>query len=309
MEPSIKQLKYLVAVSEWMHFGKAASACHVTQSTLSAAIQDLEKTLGAQLFERTKKKVLITPTGQAVITQAREVLQRAQNLVEIAASQPDDHELSGKIKLAVIPTIAPFLLPPLLAELRQQCPELQLYLREAQTEPALEDLYCGRVDAVLMATPFPTAEVTSVPLFVDSFSLACLPDNKLATIKRLKTKHLEGQPLLLLEDGHCLRQHALSACKLHSADYSVPYQATSLLTLVQMVANGLGITLLPEIAINSGLLANTSIVSRPFSEKNIVRTVSLIWRPSSAMVPKLEIFSQFIRDLHANSRHFESPPI
>ena len=302
MEPSLKQLKYLLAVSEWGHFGKAAFACNVTQSTLSAAIQDLEKILEAQLFERTKKKVLITPTGQAVINKAREVLQGTQDLIEIAANRTDDQDLSGKLKLAVIPTIAPFLLPPLLAQLRKHFPVLQLYLREVQTEPALEDLYSGRVDAVLMATPFPTAEVTTEPLFADPFYLACLPDNKLAKIKRLKTKHLEGQPLLLLEDGHCLRQHALSACKLHSADYSIPYQATSLMTLVQMVANGLGITLLPEIAINSGLLANTNIESRPFCEKNVSRTISLIWRPSSAMVPEFEILGQFIREFHASYR-------
>ncbi len=302
MEPSLKQLKYLLALSEWAHFGKAASACNVTQSTLSAAIQDLEKILETQLFERTKKKVLITPTGQAVVDKARDVLQKTQDLIEVAADRADraDHQtLSGKLKLAVIPTIAPFLLPPMLAQLRQQFPELQLYLREAQTEPALEDLYSGHVDAVLMATPFPTAEVTCEPLFVDPFFLACLPDNRLAKIKHLKTRHLEGQPLLLLEEGHCLRQHALSACKLHSADYSIPYQATSLMTLVQMVANGLGITLLPEIAIDSGLLANTNIELRPFSEKNVTRTISLIWRPSSPMVPEFKILGQFINKFHA----------
>jgi LysR family hydrogen peroxide-inducible transcriptional activator len=203
------------------------------------------------------------------------------------------------MKLAVIPTIAPFLLPPLLAQLRQNFPALQLYLREAQTEPALEELYSGRVDAVLMATPFPTAEVTTEPLFEDPFYLACLSGDRLAKYKYLKTRHLEGQPLLLLEDGHCLRQHALSACKLHSADYSMPYQATSLITLVQMVANGLGITLLPEIALKSGLLTNTNIETRAFSEKNVSRTISLIWRPSSAKIPRFKILGQFIREFHA----------
>jgi len=300
MEPSLKQLKYLLAVSEWKHFGKAASACNVTQSTLSAGIHDLETILDAQLFERTRKKALITPTGQAVTEKAAHVLKMTQELMEIAANRAGDQELSGKLKLAVIPTISPFLLPPLLAQLRKHFPALQLYLREVQTEPALEDLYSGRVDAVLMATPFPTAEVTTEPLFADPFYLACLPDNRLAKLKRLKTKHLEGQPLLLLEDGHCLRQHALSACKLHSADYSMPYQATSLMTLVQMVANGLGITLLPEIAIKSGLLANTNIESRPFFEKNVTRTISLIWRPTSAMVPKFEILGQFIKQFHTS---------
>ncbi len=169
MEPSLKQLKYALAVSECRHFGKAASACNVTQSTLSAGIQDLENILEVQLFERTKKKVLVTETGQAVIDKARMVLQATQELIEIVADGADDQALSGSIKLAVIPTIAPFLLPPLLAQLRQHFPALQLYLREAQTEPALEELYSGRVDAVLMATPYPTAEVTTEPLFEDPF--------------------------------------------------------------------------------------------------------------------------------------------
>jgi LysR family hydrogen peroxide-inducible transcriptional activator len=299
MEPSLKQLKYLLAVSEWGHFGKAAAACNVTQSTLSAGIHDLENILEVQLFERTKKKVLVTETGQAVIDKARVVLQATRELVEVVAGSSDDQALSGNIRLAVIPTIAPFLLPPLLAQLRKQFPALQLYLREAQTEPALEELYNGRVDAVLMATPYPTAEVSMEPLFEDHFYLACLSDNKLAKYKHLKTKHLEGQPLLLLEDGHCLRQHALSACKLHSADYSMPYQATSLITLVQMVANGLGITLLPEIALKSGLLTNTTIEIKAFSEKDVTRTISLVWRPSSAMTAKFKILSQFIREFHA----------
>ena len=299
MEPSLKQLKYLLAVSEWRHFGKAASACNVTQSTLSAGIHDLEDILEVQLFERTKKKVLVTEAGQAVIDKAQQVLEMAQELVEVAANSGGEQKLSGNITLAVIPTIAPFLLPPMLAQLRQQFPALQLYLREAQTEPALEELYSGRVDAVLMATPFPTAEVVTEPLFEDPFYLACLANDRLTKYKRLKTAHLEGHPLLLLEDGHCLRQHALSACKLHSADYSMPYQATSLSTLVQMVANGLGITLLPEIALRSGLLTNTNIETRAFSEKNVARTISLIWRPSSAKIPKLKILSQFIREFHA----------
>jgi len=295
MEPSLKQLKYLLAVAEWRHFGKAASACNVTQSTLSVGIQDLESILEVQLFERTKKKVLVTEAGQAAIGKARQVLQAARELVDVVASG-NDEVMSGTIKLAVIPTIAPFLLPPLLAQLRQQFPALQLYLRELQTEPALEELYSGRVDAVLMATPFPTAEVTIEPLFKDPFYLACLADNRLAKYKHLKTRHLEGQPLLLLEEGHCLRQHALSACKLHSADYSVPYQATSLITLVQMVANGLGVTLLPEIALKSGLLANTNIETRAFTEKNVARTISLIWRPSSARIVQFKLLGQFIRE-------------
>ena len=220
-------------------------------------------------------------------------------MVIFTADSFDDQAMSGKMKLAVIPTIAPFLLPPLLAQLRQNFPAFQLYLREVQTEQALEDLYSGRVDGALIATPFPTAEVVVEPLFEDPFYLACLSDSRLAKYKRLKTKHLEGQPLLLLEDGHCLRQHALSACKLHSADYSMPYQATSLITLVQMVANGLGVTLLPEIALKSGLLTNTDIEIRAFDEKHVSRTISLVWRRSSAKGHALEVLGQLIQDFHA----------
>ncbi len=297
MEPSLKQLKYLMAVSKCRHFGKAAASCYVTQSTLSAGIHDLETILGVQLFERTKRQVLVTETGQAIIDKAKQVLQQMEQLVDLAST--DSQRLTGKLTLAVIPTIAPFLLPPLLAQLRQDYPQLQLYLRERQTDQALEELYSGRVDAVLMAMPYPLAEVVETPLFNDPFYLACLPNHRLAKLKHLKTKHMEGQPLLLLEDGHCLRQHALAACKLHSADYSLPYQATSLATVVQMVANGLGITLLPEIALKSDLLANTNIEAKAFSEKGVERSISLIWRPSSAKVQDLELLSQLTKDFHA----------
>ncbi|MCH9639369.1 MAG: hydrogen peroxide-inducible genes activator [Betaproteobacteria bacterium] len=297
MTPSIKQLKYIVAVAEQRHFGNAATACHVTQSTLSAGIQDLEEILNVQVFERTKKQVLITEKGQEIVLHAKRVLQEINGLVDATSST--SKPLCGKITLGVIPTVGPYLLPTVLAKLRKSFPELKIFLRESQTAALLEDLTTGRIDAALIALPYPINDLKKIELFDDLFHLACPADHPLANRKLLKVQHLATQPLLLLEEGHCLRQHALSACKFKGADYGVPYQCTSLSTLIQMVANDIGITLVPEMAVKSGLLTKTGLVSRSFNDKSVKRTIGMVWRSSSSKQSDLQLLAEYIKKFGA----------
>lgn len=293
MNVTLKQLKYLVAVSEHAHFGRAATACYVTQSTLSAAVKDCEEALETKVFERLHNNVLITEAGNEVLIQAHRILKEVNDLEKLTAKSKSP--LSGKLTLGVIPTIGPFLIPKILSALRVSYPEARIFLRESQTATLLSDLDSGKIDAALMAFPYPTKDLTIVPLFEDPFSLAFQKDNHLASLKHLKVKQLEGSDLLLLEEGHCLRQHALSACKLNSAKYGEPYQGTSLYTLVQMVANGLGVTLLPKMAIDSGILNNTDVKVKSFTEKNVQRTIGLAWRPTSTQQADLNLLASFIQ--------------
>ena len=293
MTLSIKQLKYIVAVAEHRHFGNAATARYVTQSPLSAGIQDVEEALQVQVFERTKKQVLITEKGLEIVLHAKRVLEEINGLIDATSST--SKPLCGKITLGVIPTVGPFLLPTILAKLRNSFPELKVFLRESQTAALLDDLTTGRIDAALLALPYPINDMKKVELFDDLFHLACPPDHPLANRKPLKVQHLATQPLLLLEEGHCLRQHALSACKLKGANYGVPYQCTSLSTLIQMVANGIGVTLVPKMGVKSGLLAKTGLVSRSFNDKDVKRTIGMVWRPSSNKQSDLELLAEFIK--------------
>jgi len=296
MRLSLKQLKYICAVSEHLHFGRAADACFVTQSTLSASIQDLESYLGINVFERTKKRVLITETGKNIVERAKRILQEVDNLVD-AASQTQA-PLSGKLTIGAIPTVSPFLLPSLLPKLRKHYPQLKVFLREEQTATLIEDLRNGRIDVALLALPYPLPDLTVTSLFAESFYLATLPNHPTKQLKKLKTSHLQEESLLLLEEGHCLRQHALAACNLQSANYGVPYQGTSLTTLIQMVANGIGVTLVPEMAISAGLLKKTGVVAHEFSEKNVTRTIGLVWRSNSSKQQDLQLLAEFIKDHH-----------
>ncbi|PCJ32883.1 MAG: LysR family transcriptional regulator [Moraxellaceae bacterium] len=296
MRLSLKQLRYICAVSEHLHFGHAAEACFVTQSTLSAGIQDLEGSLEVKIFERTNKRVFVTEKGKDIVERAKRVLQEVSDLVD-AASQ--NHEpLSGKLIIGAIPTVSPFLLPRLLPKLRKQYPQLKMFLREDQTAALLEDLDNGRIDVALIALPFPVDKLVVTPLFDEAFSLACLPSHPTNQLKQLKTHHLQDESLLLLEEGHCLRQHALDACKLQAASYGVPYQGTSLTTLIQMVANGIGITLVPEMAITSGLLKKTGVVAHGFADKSVKRSIGLVWRQNSSKHQDLKLLADFIKANH-----------
>lgn len=253
---------------------------------------DLENALGVAVFERVHKKVLVTEMGEEVLSRAKLIIKQVDELVEVASRRQGP--LSGKLTLGVIPTIGPFLLPQVLAALRKKYSEASIFLREGQTAALIEDLNAGRIDAALIALPYPTTDMIVVPLFDDIFYLAYHYESEFAKLKHLKIKQLEGSELLLLEEGHCLRQHALAACKLQSAQYGAPYQGTSLYTLVQMVANGLGVTLLPKMAIDSGILNKTGVKAKAFTENDVKRSIGLVWRSSSSKAGDLRLLADFI---------------
>jgi LysR family hydrogen peroxide-inducible transcriptional activator len=293
MSPSIKQIRYICAVAEYKHFSKAAEACFVTQSTLSAAIQDLESQLGVIIFERSKKSVLITPSGEKLLNQARKILGEIEDFVSLAKMSQD--ALTGDIRLGVIPTIGPFILPGLLKELRESYPKLGLYLKEDLSAKLYRHLQQGELDLIILAFPYSLPEMETVSLFKDEF-LLCLPlGHKLEKSKQVKQSQLQGQSLLLLEEGHCLRDHALEACKLEKADTNLVYQGTSLHTLVHMVANGLGLTLLPQIAVAADVLGETKLQLRKFTNENVSREIGLAWRKSDPRRDEYFLLADFIR--------------
>ena len=289
--PTLKQLRYLVALSEIGHFGRAAEACFVSQSAFSSAIQELENLLGAQLVDRTNRQVTITSTGAEVVTQARLCIRDVEALVEIAGQRREP--LSGDLRIGVIPTIAPFLLPGLLPRLRKEYPDLRLFLTEDQTARIHEKLLDGELDLILLALPYELRSVETLALFRDRFRLACRADTKRVDPKNYRYNHLDAASVLLLEDGHCLRDHALTACKIRNTEKVSRFAASSLLTLVEMVDSDLGITFLPEMAEGSAILRNTRVKLFPVSE-NSYRTIGLAWRKGSARTEEFQLLGQLI---------------
>lgn len=294
MIPSLKQLRYVCAVAEHKHFSKAAEACHVTQSTLSAAIQELESQLGVVIFERNKKSVLITPLGARLLHQARLILGNVEDFVGLAKSH--DEALTGEIRLGVIPTIGPFMLPHLLAELRKSYPKLKLYLKEALSAQLLQQLQEGKLDLAILAFPYVMPDMETLSLFRDEFVLCLPPGHQLEKAKQVKQHQLQGESLLLLEEGHCLRDHALEACKLESADTDLVYQGTSLHTLVQMVANGLGVTLLPAISVAGDVLGDTHLKIKEFNNENVSRKIGMAWRKSDPRREEYLLLANFVKE-------------
>ncbi|NVK40041.1 MAG: hydrogen peroxide-inducible genes activator [Oceanospirillaceae bacterium] len=291
--PTLKQLKYLCAVAEHLHFGRAARACFVSQSTLSSGIQELEEHLGVVLLERNSKRVLLTDVGRDAVARSHQILNAVDDLAALCerAALP----LSGRMRLGVIPTIAPYMLPRLLQQLRAEHPEFQLFIREDLSQHLVDALHQGELDLLLLAIPFPAEGVESLHLFYDDFVLAYPPHHSLGRLEQLRTRDLRGQELLLLEEGHCLRGHALAACQLSAGDLSVPYQATSLHTLVQMVANGIGITLLPRMALDTPILSGTGVRTKAFAESGVRRAIGLMWRRQAARSEEFRLFGEFIR--------------
>jgi LysR family transcriptional regulator, hydrogen peroxide-inducible genes activator len=276
--PSLKQLRYLVALEEHRHFGRAGAACFVSQSTLSAGLKELETALDAELVERNNRTVVFTALGLEVAQRARRVLREAEELAELAARSKEP--LSGRLRLGVIPTIAPYLLPKTLPYLRKAYPKLQLYLTEDQTARLLALLEDGTLDLVLMALPYHAAEVETLALFKDGFQLVTRKDDPLAQKKNVTTSDLKDAKLLLLAEGHCLREHALAACRLPQAD-SGGFAGASLNTLVEMVAGGLGVTLLPDMAVPAHVPKSGELVARPFDRGGEGRQIGLAWRTTS----------------------------
>ena len=278
--PSPRQLKYLVALSETRHFGRAANRCNVTQSTLSAGLKELEAVLDVTLVERTKRHVVVTPLGRAMAARAREILRYLEDMADLAAGGA--HKLSGRLSLGVIPTIAPYLIPSAMAAVRKTFPDLKLYLREEQTDHLLARLHQGDLDMALIALPYDIGDLTVLPL-TDEDLVVCLPaKHALVTQKTLTPAMLAKTQLLTLEDGHCWREHSWSACRLGSRRANEVFQATSLPTIVQMVAEGLGVTLLPRMAVPVEVGGNKEVVIRPVSPTGPARKVALVWRATSA---------------------------
>lgn len=294
-QPTLKQLRYLCAVAQSLHFGKAAKACFVTQSTLSAGINELEQTLGAALLERSNKQVLLTDTGRKIVARSQHILSDIEALKEdaVRAQTP----LSNAVRIGIIPTIAPFILPRVLPTLHKDFPNLQLLIREDLSENLASLLLQGELDVLLLALPYPVNNTTSYPLFNDPFVLAYPSDHPLGEVKQLRTRDLQGQDILLLENGHCLRDHALEACKLQSSQLSLAFEATSLHTIVPMVANGVGISLLPEMAINEGILSSTKNIStKAFSESGVWREIGLLWRAKSPRDSEYRLLGEYFKN-------------
>ena len=293
--PTVRQLQYFTALEEQRHFGKAADACFVSQSAFSNAIQELESTLGVQLVDRTNRRVTITAIGSDIAVQARLCLRDLEALTSMA--QERGKPLSGKLTLGVIPTIGPFLLPGMLRKLRRRFPELQLYLREERSEELDQALLAGSLDLVLLALPYPMKNVETEVLFRDHFLLACRRDTKLVDPENYSINRLNAESVLLLEEGHCLRDHTVSACRLRNLEKVNRFAASSLHTLLEMVEGDLGVTFVPEMAQGSALLRGSRIATYPMPEASY-REVALAWRMGSGHAEEFRQLGDFIRDHH-----------
>lgn len=296
MIPSItlRQLGFLVAVADTLNFSRAAEACFVTQPTLSIGLKELEERLGVVLAERTKRSVILTPVGAEIAARAREVLLAAREIEELAAVQAAPE--GGELRLGAIPTIGPYLIPRALPEIRRSFPDLKLLLREEMTEHLLDGLHKGRLDLILFALPFAAPSVEVMELFDDGYHLAAPPGS--FGPDPVRGAQLDGAKLMLLEKGHCLQRHALSAFPDHDIDQDESFSATSLPTLISMVSEGLGITLLPDLALDAGVLGGQEVAIAPLPDA-CPRRVVLAWRTTSA---RSSLFRQ-LGEILRQSRH------
>jgi len=291
--PTIKQLRYFITLCKEQHFGRAAERCFVSQSAFSNAIQELESILDTQLVDRTNRSVTITSNGQDVATQARLVIRDVESLMEIA--QGDSKPLSGELRLGVIPTIAPFVLPAVLPKIRKAFPDLELLLIEDQTERIYERLMTGELDLLLLALPWDMQGVEQQVLYRDEFCLACRQGTDRVDPENYRFNRLDSDSVLLLEDGHCLRDHALAACKIRNTEKIRRFGASSLLTLIEMIDADLGISFLPEMARGSSLLRNTRVRLHPLNDKSY-RNIGMAWRKGSRRVDEFHLLGEFVRD-------------
>lgn len=291
--PTFKQLRYFLALCEEEHFGRAAAACFVSQSAFSNAIRELEDALRAQLVDRTNRSVTITAKGQDVATEARLVLRDMDSLVETA--QGDREPLSGELRLGVIPTIAPFVLPGILPKLRKRFESLDLLLIEDQTHRIYDRLMDGELDVLLLALPWAMQGVEQQVLFRDEFCLAYRQGTDRVEPENYRFNRLDSDSVLLLEDGHCLRDHALAACKIRNTEKVRRFGASSLLTLIEMIDADLGISFLPEMARGSTLLRNTRVKLHSLSDKSY-RNIGMVWRKGSRRFDEFRLLGEFIRD-------------
>jgi len=292
--PSIRQLQYFLAVVEHRHFGQAAKSCFVTQSTLSVGIQELESVLGVQLLERNKRNVMPTPLGYTLADLARQILEMTTDFVEQA--QGEKGPLVGTLRLGVIPTIGPFLLPRVLPDIRQQYPELKLQLIEDQTARLIERLNSGQIDCAILALPYNLSGFELEVFWQEIFHVAFPPDHPLKKGGPIPSTELPMDELMLLEEGHCMRDHTLSACHTHSRQHKATVQGTSIYTMIEMVAGGQGITFIPEMAIESALVERSQISLRPLADQGPHREIALVWRPTYPRKSNLQLLMQIMKE-------------
>jgi LysR family transcriptional regulator, hydrogen peroxide-inducible genes activator len=288
----LKDLRYLVAVADTRHFGRAAERCFVSQPTLSAQLKKLEDYLGVQLIERQPKRVSLTEAGREVVARARRILEASDEVVELARAHRDP--LAGKLRMALLPTIGPYLLPRLAPLARKRFPRLELMLYEHQTAPMLSKLHAGEIDLGILALPVPLDGLESRQLYEEPFVVALPEAHKLAQRNSVRVDDLAGETLLLLEDGHCLRDQALEVCSRAGVNEKQDFRATSLETLRQMVAAGSGITLLPELASRGAYGAARGVEVRPFARPQPTRTIGAVWRKSTARGQAIDAICKLI---------------
>jgi LysR family hydrogen peroxide-inducible transcriptional activator len=290
--PSLRQLRYFVAIARELNFTRAAEVCFVGQSTLSAGLKELEDALGIRLVERDRQNVAITPIGLEILARAKAILAASEDMLEYAegAGKP----MTGTIRLGVIPTIAPFLLPNVLPDMRERFPNLKIALREDLTGNLLARLAEHQLDFVLIALPYEIRGLLVKELFHDEFWLVAKEDDPALKGKEIHLPAKMADRLLLLEEGHCLREHTLQSCKRPDIKNADGVEATSLLTLLQMVESGMGIALLPEMAIKGGLLNGTTLVARPLAPPTPKRIIALVARASTTHVEEFQALAESI---------------
>lgn len=290
----LKDLRYLVAVADSRHFGRAAERCCVSQPTLSAQLKKLEQYLGVQLIERQPNNVSLTDAGEQIVARARRILEASDEVVTLARAHRDP--LAGLLRVALLPTIGPYLLPRVSQVIRRALPRLQLHLYEYQTVPMLDKLRGGELDLGILALPVDLEGLEARELFAEPFTVA-LPDrHRLAKRDRVQVADLDGETLLLLEEGHCLRDQALEVCSRVGVGESQDFRATSLETLRQMVATGAGVTLLPELATKGAYGDARGVVVLPFAKPAPVRRVGAVWRKTTARRPAIDVVCKLISE-------------
>jgi LysR family transcriptional regulator, hydrogen peroxide-inducible genes activator len=292
MELKLKDLRYLVAVADLRHFGRAAVRCFVSQPTLSAQLKKLEQSLGVQLIERTPNNVSLTAAGEEVVARARRIIEASDEVVALAAAARDP--LGGRLRVALLPTIGPYLLPQVAPLVRRRLPRLQLQLYEYQTAPMLEKLHAGELDVGILALPVELAGLESRELYREPFLVALPERHPLAVHATLRAGDIKSERLLLLEEGHCLRDQALEVCSRAGVREAQDFRATSLETLRQMVAAGAGVTLLPELAARGAYRSARGVVLRPFAKPVPVRHIGAVWRKSTARREAIDALAELV---------------
>ncbi len=290
----LKDLRYLVAIADTRHFGRAAERCFVSQPTLSAQIKKLEDYLGVQLIERQPKNLTLTDAGEQIVARARRIVEASEEVVTLARTHRDP--LAGRLRVALLPTVGPYLLPQVARPIRKALPRLELRLYEYQTAQILEKLEDGGIDLGILALPVELEGLQCRELFTEAFTVAMPDQHRLAKRETVRIEDLKNEQLLLLEDGHCLRDQALEVCSRIGLHEKQDFRATSLETLRQMVATGAGVTLLPEMASRGAYGNARGVAVRPFARPVPVRRIGAVWRKTSARMPAIDAVCRVISE-------------